>query len=338
MHTLRTPDSRFENLSGYPFAPHYSEVPDGEGGALRIHRVDEGPRDGEPILLLHGQPTWSYLYRKMIPILAEAGHRVVAPDFVGFGRSDKPSECSDYTYANHVRWISNWLEALDLQGVTLFCQDWGGLIGLRLVAAFPERFARVVAANTTLPDGSWGIPLEAVDAMRKVYDALPVIAPAELGERFRAKDGPPGFLFWRKFCAEAPELTVSEIMQHTVRTGLAAEIAAAYDAPFPGPEYLAGARQFPSLVPIFGDDPELPANRKAWKTLEAFEKPFLTAFADSDPVSAGAEQPLQGRIPGARKLKHVTIENAGHFLQEEQGEACAAAVLNLIRQHPAAAA
>lgn len=338
MRTLRTPDDCFENLPGYPFAQHYTEVSDGEGGTLRIHHVDEGPRNGEPILLLHGQPTWSYLYRKMIPILVEAGHRVVAPDFVGFGRSDKPAERSDYTYANHVRWFSDWLEGLDLQGLTLFCQDWGGLIGLRLVAAFPERFARVVAANTTLPDGSWGIPLEAVDAMRKVYDALPVVSAAELADRFRAKDGPPGFLFWRKFCAEVPELKVAELMGHSLGGSLPADVAAAYGAPFPGPEYLAGARQFPSLVPIFGDDPELPANREAWKTLDVFEKPFLTAFADSDPVTAGAEKLLQERIPGARKVAHVTIENAGHFLQEDQGEACAAAVLDFIRQYPAAVA
>ena len=335
MKTLRTPDARFENLPGFPFAPHYTEIADGEGGSLRIHHVDEGPRDGEPILLLHGQPTWSYLYRKMIPILVAAGHRVVAPDFVGFGRSDKPAERSDYTYANHVRWFSAWLEAVDLQGATLFCQDWGGLIGLRLVAAFPERFARVVAANTTLPDGSWGVPLEAVDMMRKVYEGLPVIAVDELRERFGATDGPPAFLLWRKFCAETPELRVSEVMAHTARDRLADAVAAAYDAPFPGPEYLAGARQFPSLVPIFGDDPEIPANQEAWKVLETFDKPFLTAFADADPVTAGAEGALQERIPGARKVKHVTIADAGHFLQEDQGEACAAAILDLVRQYPA---
>ena len=200
MKTLRTPDERFESLPGYSFAPHYSEVPDGEGGALRIHHLDEGAPDAELILCLHGQPTWSFLYRKMIPVFVEAGFRVIAPDFVGFGRSDKPTERSDYTYARHVAWMSAWLEGLDLRGINLFCQDWGGLIGLRLVAAYPERFARVVAANTGLPDGG-DAPPDAAPALHALYDSLPIVKASELFERFRAKDGPPGFLFWRKYCA-----------------------------------------------------------------------------------------------------------------------------------------
>ena len=328
MKTLRTPDERFENLPGYAFAPNYSEVPDGEGGSLRIHHVDEGPRDADPILLMHGQPSWSYLYRKMIPILVDAGHRVIAPDLVGFGRSDKPTEEDDYSYARHVAWFSAWLEKLDLQRVTLFCQDWGGLIGLRLVAAYPERFARVVAANTGLPDGP--IPLDVSATLRKVYEGLPVVDVKELGERFAATDGPPGMLYWQKFCAEKPDLRASEVVG--VLAG--GKGAAPYDAPFPDPSYLAGARKFPRLVPLFADDPEAPAQKEAWKALERFEKPFLTAFSDSDPVTAGMDQVLQQRIPGCRGVKHVTIENAGHFLQEDQGEACAAAVLDFIRDHP----
>ena len=332
MKALRTPDERFENLPGYPFAPRYSEVPDGEGGTLRIHHLDEGPADGELILCLHGQPTWSFLYRKMIPVFVEAGYRVIAPDFVGFGRSAKPTAIGDYSYARHVQWMSQWLEQLDLRDITLFCQDWGGLIGLRLVAAYPERFARVVAANTGLPDGG-GLPESAAAAMHELYDSIPVVPASELFERFRAKDGPPGFFFWRKYCAESPDFSVGDVMQTAGGSG-PAEIRAAYEAPFPDQSYMAGARKFPSLVPIFPDDPELPANRKAWQTLEAFDKPFLTAFSDGDPVTAGMHEVLQKRVAGAQGVDHVTIRGAGHFLQEDKGEEVARAVIDFIRAHP----
>jgi haloalkane dehalogenase len=332
MKTLRTPDERFEDLPGYAFAPHYCEVDDGDGGRLRIHHVDEGPRDGEVVLLLHGQPTWSFLYRKMIPILAEAGHRVIAPDLVGFGRSDKPASQDDYSYARHVAWFSRWLETLDLERVTLFCQDWGGLVGLRLVAAYPERFARVIAANTALPDGI--IPPEATAALRKVYEGLPVVEASELGRYFAAKDGPPGMLYWQKYCAETPELRASDVVAVLGRERDGSAVAAAYDAPFPSQEYVAGARKFPRLVPLFADDPEVPAVREAWKVLERFDKPFLTAFSDSDPVTAGYQLVFQKRVPGCRGVAHVTIANAGHFLQEDQGEACAAAVLQFVSDHP----
>jgi haloalkane dehalogenase len=334
MKSLRTPDSCFDGLEGYPFAPHYTEISDGEGGVLRVHHVDEGPTTAAPILLLHGQPTWSYLYRKMIPILADAGHRVIAPDLVGMGRSDKPSERSDYTYARHVAWFSEWLEANDLRDITLFCQDWGGLIGLRLVTAFPDRFARVIAANTGLPDGSGQIPADATEAMKKLYEELPVVSASDILGHFKNKDGPPGFLYWRKFCAESPDLRVSDVVFTISSDSRDEGVAAAYDAPFPGPEYMASARQFPSLVPIFADDPEIPANREAWKVLEHFEKPFMTAFSDSDPVTAGGERAFQKRVPGAKNVQHVTIENAGHFLQEQQPQACATTILGFIKDHP----
>lgn len=337
MKTLRTPDARFEDLPGYPFAPHYSEVPDGDGGTLRIHFVDEGPRNGEVIVCLHGQPTWSYLYRKMIPVFAGAGFRVIAPDLVGFGRSDKPTERGDYTYAAHVAWMSAWLEGLDLKGVNLFCQDWGGLIGLRLVAAFPERFARVVAANTGLPDGG-GVPLDAAPAMHALYDTVPVVPAAELGARFLAKEGPPGFFFWRKYCAESPEFSVGDVMGGAAGARLPDEIRAAYEAPFPDASFLAGARQFPSLVPIFPDDPEIPANQAAWEALSAFDRPFMTSFSDGDPVTAGGHKVLQARIAGAKGVDHVTIRGAGHFLQEDKGEDVAAAMLAFIRAHPVSGA
>jgi haloalkane dehalogenase len=323
MQIVRTPDSRFQNLPGYPFAPHYTEGPDGEGGRLRIHHVDEGPRDGQPILCLHGQPTWSYLYRKMIPIFADAGHRVLAPDFVGFGRSDKPTRREDYTYARHVAWMSAWLEELDLRDLTLVCQDWGGLIGLRLVAAHPERFARVVAANTGLPDGT-GIPEEAAPALHELYDGLDVVEASELPARMGG--AAHGFMYWVKFCAETPELRIDELLA-TIGGDIGDDAIVGYGAPFPDQSYVVGARQFPSLVPIIPDNPEIPANRAAWRALGRYEKPFLTAFSDGDPVTRGGEHRLQKEIPGARDQQHVTIKGAGHFLQESKGEELAAAVL-----------
>ncbi len=333
MDCVRTPDERFAGLPGYDFAPHYTEVDDGEGGRLRIHHFEAGPADGEPVLLLHGQPSWSYLYRKMAPLLADAGYRVFAPDLVGFGRSDKPTERSDYTYANHVAWMSRWLEANDLRALTLFCQDWGGLIGLRLVAAFPERFARVVASNTALPDG-FGQPPEAAKPMWELYDTIPIVPVTELGARFADQDGPPGFFYWRRYCAESPDFSVGDVMQ-LIAGGLSPEIRAGYEAPFPDERFVAGARQFPCLVPIFPDDVEIPANQVAWKTLESFDKPFLTAFSADDPVTAGFDEMLRARIPGAKGIAPVVVENAGHFLQETQGPVVAEHLIAFMRAHPA---
>lgn len=332
METIRTPDERFANLEGYPFAPHYAEVPDTEGGTLRIHYVDEGPRDGEVVLCMHGQPSWSYLYRTMIPVFVRAGYRVIAPDLVGFGRSDKPTSIDDYTYARHVAWMSAWLEGLDLRGINLFCQDWGGLIGLRLAAAFPDRFARLVVANTGLPDGG-GLPREAAVGMRKLYETIPIVPVSELGERFAAKDGPPGFFFWRKYCAESPDFSVGDVMQFTGGQ-MSDPIRAAYEAPFPDDRYVAGARKFPSLVPIFPDDVEIPANQEAWKVLERFERPVLTSFADNDPVTAGMDVVIQKRVPGAKNVEHVTIKGAGHFLQENAGPEVAGEMIAFMQKHP----
>lgn len=326
MEALRTPESRFSDLPDHPFAPHYAAIPDGQGGRLRIHFVDEGPRDAPPILCLHGQPTWSFLYRKMIPRFAAAGRRVLAPDLVGFGRSDKPASRDDYTYARHVAWLTAWIEELDLRDVTLVCQDWGGLIGLRVVAAQPERFARVVAANTALPDGR-DVPPDAGPAMRALYDSLPVVDGAGLVQKFLDPQGVPPFLYWRKFCAETPDLRPSEVVGLIAASPLTPELARAYDAPFPDDRYKAGARQFPSLVPIFPDDPAIADNRRAWESLRRFEKPFLTAFSDGDPVTAGAERVFQAEVPGAKGRQHPVIRGAGHFLQEDKGEELAAVVL-----------
>jgi len=298
MEILRTPDERFRQLPGYPFAPRYLNL-----GGLRMHYVDEGPRDGAPVLLLHGEPSWSYLYRKMIPVLTVAGHRAVAPDFVGFGRSDKPVHREVYSYQRHVDWTRSVIEQLDLRGTTLVCQDWGGLIGLRLAAEHDDRFARIVTANTFLPTG----------------------------------DTPPGeaFLAWRKFSQETPEFPVGRLVQGGCVTSLVPEVVAAYDAPFPDDRYKAGARQFPVLVPISPDDPASAPNRKAWEVLRRWRKPFLTAFSDSDPITHGADAFLQQAIPGAQGQPHTTIVGAGHFLQEDKGEELARVVVDFIARTPA---
>lgn len=299
MDALRTPDHRFENLPEFDFEPHYVHLDDFEGGQLRLHYLDEGPRDAPPVLLMHGEPSWCYLYRKMIPIIAEAGYRAVAPDLIGFGRSDKPADRNDYTYARHVRWMQSFLEQLDLQGIHLVCQDWGGLIGLRLVAGDPDRFESVVAANTFLPTGD-----------------------TDLGTAFEK---------WRRFSQETPEFDVAGVIEWGTVTSLSSEVKAAYDAPFPDETYKEGARQFPVLVPASPDDPEAEPNCQGWQVLTEWQKPFLTAFSDSDPVTGGAERYLQKLIPGAHDLDHVTIENGGHFLQEDQGEALAQVVVRFLQ-------
>jgi haloalkane dehalogenase len=299
MKFLRTPDERFENLPGYPFAPHYVSVPDEEGGTLRMHYVDEGPRDAPVVLLLHGEPTWSYLYRKMIPGIVLAGFRAVAPDLVGFGKSDKPTEREDYTYARHVTWMWSCLERLGLRDVTLVCQDWGSLIGLRLAAEHPDAFARIVVANGGLPTGD-----------------------QKLSKAFTA---------WLEFSQNTPVFPIGGLVGGGCVTPLPPEVVAAYDAPFPDDAYKAGARQFPKLVPISPEDPAAASNRRAWEVLEKWEKPFLTAFSDKDPITHGGERLLQRLIPGAKGQPHTTIENGGHFLQEDQGEDLARVVVAFLR-------
>ena len=302
MKVLRTPDERFDGLPDFPYEPHYLMVPDAEGGRLRIHYVDEGPKDADPVLMMHGEPSWSFLYRKMIPIFLEAGYRAVAPDLVGFGRSDKPADRSDYTYNRHVEWMNAWLEEADLKRITLVCQDWGGLIGLRLLAANPERFARAVVANTGLPTGDFPIS--------------------------------EAFLQWKKFSVEVPEFNVGAIVNMGTLSDLPEEILRAYNAPFPDETYKEGARIFPSLVPIAADDPAAPANRQAWEVLSRFEKPFLTAFSDGDPITRGGEQIFQQRVPGAQGQPHTVVKGGGHFLQEDRGEAFARVVIDFMNNTP----
>ncbi|NND00739.1 MAG: haloalkane dehalogenase [Gammaproteobacteria bacterium] len=301
MRILRTPDSRFENLQDYAFQPHYADIDDGDGGQLRMHYLDEGARDGTPVLLMHGEPSWSYLYRKMIPGLAAAGFRVVAPDLVGFGRSDKPVEREDYSYQAHVDWMTRWLKNLDLAGTVLFCQDWGGLIGLRLVAENPQRFSGVVVANTFLPTGD--------------------VAPGQ------------AFLDWQSYSQNVADFAVGNIINGATVTDLSTQVIAGYDAPFPDDSHKAGARQFPMLVPISPDDPASQANRQAWKILAKLDIPFLTAFSDQDPVTAGGDKAFQKSLLGCRGQKHITIEQGGHFLQEDQGERLVGVIAGFIKDN-----
>ena len=284
MNILRTPDSRFDNLLDWPFKPHYTQITDpATGQSLRLACVDEGPRDGPTVLLMHGEPTWSYLYRHIIPRLVELGCRVVAPDLIGFGRSDKLAERNDYTYERHVAWLSTWLTTMDLREITLFCQDWGGLLGLRLVAAFPERFARVLAGNTVLPVGT---------------------------------DPGKGFMDWLAYSQTTNDLPIGQIVTMGVTRKLSRDEIAAYDAPFPDASYKAGACQFPTLVPITPQHASVTENLAAWRVLAAFDKPFITAFSDNDPVTKGADLVFQKRISGAKGQAHVTLRG-GHFLQED---------------------
>src|SRR3984885_9286164 len=303
MKTLRTPDDRFTGLPGFDFAPRYADIADGEGGRLRVHYLREGDPAASVVLLLHGEPSWSYLYRKMIPLLTGAGLQIVAPDLVGFGRSDKPTERSDYTFARHVEWMRELLfDRLDLHDITLVCQDWGGLIGLRLVGEHPERFARVVAANTFLPTGD-----------------------TDPGEAFFA---------WQRFSQEVEEFPTGVIVRTGCAKELAAAVQAAYDAPFPDETFKAGARQFPMLVPSRPDDPAHDANVAAWVGLAAFDRPFLCAFSDGDPITKGADRTLKENVAGARGRPHTTIAGGGHFLQEDCGEDLARVVVDFVATTP----
>ena len=302
MNYLRTPDACFAKLPDYDFTPHYMSVEDNEGGQLRLHYLDEGRPEGEIILMLHGEPSWSFLYRKMIPIATAAGYRVIAPDLIGFGRSDKPTERRDYTYQRHVNWIRALMLELKLSNITLVCQDWGGLIGLRLLAEHPELFSRALAANTMLPTG----------------------------------EHPAGaaFLKWKAFSQEVEVFPVSGIIKGATVDELSPKVLAAYDAPYPEERYKAGARQFPLLVPVTQDDPASQANKAAWANLQNFTKPFLTAFSDSDPITKGGDKIMQKLIPGTQGQKHTTIINGGHFLQEDQGEELASVLVQFMQANP----
>jgi haloalkane dehalogenase len=303
METLRTPDDRFAGLPEFGYEPNYADVPDGAGGHLRMAWVEDGPADGEPVLLLHGEPSWSFLYRRMLPPLAAAGLRAIAPDLVGFGRSDKPAERTDHSFARHVEWVRSLVEdVLDLHGVTLVGQDWGGLIGLRLAAEHPPRFARLVLANTGLPTGDHPMP--------------------EIWHQFK------------QAMESAPRLDVGRFVQAGCRAPMSEDVRAAYDAPFPGPVFQAGPRAMPGLVPITPDDPAAVANRNAWEVLAAWDVPALIAFSDGDPITADMAPILRRLLPGAQGREHPTIAGAGHFLQEDAGPELAAEIVAFVHSTP----
>ena len=303
MDVLRTPEDRFAALPGFGYEPRYVEVDSGDGGQLRVAYLDEGPATAQTVLLLHGEPSWSFLYRHMLPVLLDAGLRVVAPDLVGFGRSDKPASRADYSYARHVEWMrAALLDELGLRDITLVCQDWGGLVGLRVLAENPERFSRAVVANTGLPTGD-----------QPMSEA---------------------FLAWQRYSQETPAFRVGRIVAGGCATSLSPQVMAAYDAPFPDDSYQAGARAFPALVPTRPDDPAADANRAAWQVLSGWEKPFLTAFSDSDPITRGGERAFQALVPGAAGRQHVTLAGGGHFLQEDVGPQLAQVVATLVATTP----
>ncbi len=280
---LRTPEEQFSGLSDFPYVPKYCEV-----GGLRVAYIDEGPKDAPIVLLMHGEPTWSYLYRKMIPGLLSAGHRVIAPDLVGFGRSDKPTNKADYSYHHHVLWMTAWMESIDLQRATLFCQDWGSLIGLRLVGHSPERFDRVCLANGGLPTGAHG----------------PV---------------PKAFKIWRAFARFSPWFPIGRIVSAGCVVPLSLVDRAAYDAPFPTRQHRVAARLFPTFVPTEPNDPERARNEAAWEILKKWNKPFLTLFSSRDPVTRGGDKIFLKSVPGTANQPHSVTRGAGHFLQEDKG-------------------
>ena len=352
MKILRTPDARFENLAEYPFTPHYTDIQTSDGGALRIHHVDEGPRDGPMVLCMHGQPVWSYLYRKVIPHLTAAGLRVIAPDLLGYGKSDKPAAREDYSYELQVEWMGQWLERNDFSGITFFGQDWGGLIGLRLVVNHPQRFDRVVISNTGLPYNP-DVPEAVVRDIEDFRANAPTPSLVEMQAALRRMDdGNPvrKFAYWQKFCWETEDLPIGFMMSMMIErhskpiqavkfllhkagfnSPLPTPLARAYEAPFPDPSYKMGPRAMPSQVPTLPTSPSLDEQRKAWTFFESFDKPFLCAFADDDPVTRGGETQFREKVPGTKGLPHTTIKGGGHFVQENAPEQVAEAIIGLIR-------
>lgn len=298
MKVLRTPDAAFAGITDFPFQPHYLEITDPDDGtALRVHYLDEGPRDAPVVLMMHGEPSWCYLYRKMIGPVVAAGFRVIAPDLIGFGKSDKPTKKTDYSYARHVGWMRQWLEALDLTRMTLVCQDWGSLIGLRLVAEMPDRFVSIVLSNGGLPEG--GTP-------------------------------PRAFAIWRAFSKWSPVFPIGRIVNAGAKRALSPAEIAAYDAPFPDSSYKAGARIFPSFVP-FENNVAIPDQKRAWQLFEQWDKPFLCCFSDGDPVTRGGEMRFIGRVPGTKDQPHCTLKG-GHFIQENDPQGFVEAILKVAKQ------
>jgi haloalkane dehalogenase len=314
---LRTPEEAFEGLPGYGFAPHYVEIADDDLGTLRVHHVDEGPREADPVVLLHGQPTWSYMWRDTIRVLAGAGHRVVAPDLVGFGRSDKPARPQDHSYSGHVAHIRQLFAALDLRQVTLVVHDWGGPVGLSVLAHEPERIARVVATNTIVHTCDESLAGELAWANHADGSGR-VVLQQELVD-------------YVLLTQRLPEITPSLFVRFGTVTPPAADVLAAYDAPFPDDSFTAGPRQFPVLIPLTPNDPGASIGRETWRELEEWDRPFLTAFSDGDPATRGWERVFRDRVPGASGIEHTTFSGAGHFVPEEKGARLGEVVARFVR-------
>lgn len=313
---LRTPDEAFDGLPGFPFAPHYREVEADGFPPVRMAYVDEGPADAPVALLLHGQPTWSYLYRKVVPVLVDAGIRVVAPDNIGFGRSDKPARPTDYTFARHVAWMRSLVTRLDLRSVTLVAQDWGGPIGFSVLASEPDRFTCVVAANTILHTGDPALAGKLEWALHGEGESRILVEEA--------------LLDYLLYTVRAPELRAGDFVGAATARPVPPEVLAAYDAPFASPELTAGLRQMTALLPLTRNDEGARIGRRAWRALEAFDRPFVTAYSDGDPATRGWDRVFQERVPGARGQEHVTIAGAGHFLQEDAGEELGRVIADVI--------
>lgn len=299
MKILKHDPARFAGIPDYPFAENWTQIDLGDGHTGRMHYVDEGPKDAPPVLLFHGEPSWSFLYRKMIPQLLEAGFRVLAPDLIGFGKSDKPDDIAFYTYDRHMDWLKQWRDAVVPQPAGLFCQDWGGLLGLRMVGEDPDGFAFVVASNTFLPEGGG--------------------------------KASPAFMAWREFAKSSPEFKIGNILQGATTSTLSDEEVAAYDAPFPDEPSKAGARAFPQLVPVEDDKPGVAANKAAWQSLGNFDKPFLTIIGEDDMVLGAATGTMASRVAGAKDMPHGSLSDCGHFCQEDRPTELAQAVIDTAR-------
>ena len=299
MQVLKADLSRFADIPDYPFAENWLTIDLGDGHSGRMHYIDEGPKDAPAVLLFHGEPSWSFLYRKMIPILLDAGFRCIAPDLIGFGKSDRPDDPAFYSYDRHISWLSQWRAAAAPGPAALFCQDWGGLLGLRMVGENPDSFTCVVASNTFLPTG--GVPS-------------------------------PAFMAWREFAKSSPEFRIGALLQRSTATPLSAAEIAAYDAPFPDEASKAGARAFPQLVPVEDGMAGIEANKAAWVGLAQYDRPFLTLFGADDPVTGGLGESLSARIKGADGLPHEILSTCGHFCQEDRPTELAQGVIWAARQ------
>ena len=354
MKVLRTPDKYFKNIKDYPFKPIYTNINSDDGTELRIHHIDEGPRDGPILLAMHGQPVWSYLYSRMIPILNQSGIRVIAPDLIGYGKSDKPASRQDYSYQNQVNWMNSWLVKNDLSNLTFFGQDWGGLIGLRMISDNPDRFNKVSIGNTGLPYMP-NTPKEIIEEVKKFRSSKIKLTPLSMSKEVRKMDSGKThpalkFMYWQKFTWDTTNLPVgfvcstmmekrsklSMLMHHTFISldierfyPFTSDLIKAYEAPFPDPSYKMGPRAMPSHVPSIPDQ-SLEEQRKAREFFSTWDKPFLSVFAGDDPVTNGIEQDVLAMCPNAKSAPHI---GGGHFYQWTRPKELSTLLINFIKEN-----